>query len=447
MFKKILIANRGEIAIRIIKACQQLKIATVAVYSTADRQALFVQLADEAVCIGPASAKNSYLNREAILMAGINTNADAIHPGYGFLSEDELFAQMCEECGMTWIGPQASLIHDFSDKTNSRKIAKKLGLPIIPGTGMITSEPQLYDQANKLGYPVLLKASHGGGGKGIRMASSAKDLFVKYETVKEEAGSSFLDGSIYLERDFEAARHIEVQVLGMPEKLLILGDRDCSLQKHRQKIIEESNASILTQAERQHLYKLVHQLLDGADYQSLGTVEFLFVQHQFYFLEMNTRLQVEHGITEETSGVDIVQAQIKVAAHEPFELPNLNFQGHAIECRLNAENDMTAHLFETGKLTEFAMPTGIRVDTGLQRGDVLTPFYDRLLAKIIVYGTDRTMAVKKMQDALAQTKVNGIGTNLKQLKQIISSEQFIKDNYYIHSVGKMMEESTHESFA
>ncbi|MBU7563020.1 acetyl-CoA carboxylase biotin carboxylase subunit [Pediococcus ethanolidurans] len=447
MFKKILIANCGEIAIRIIKACQQLKIATVAVYSTADRQALFVQLADEAVCIGPASAKNSYLNREAILMAGINTNADAIHPGYGFLSEDELFAQMCEECGMTWIGPQASLIHDFSDKTNSRKIAKKLGLPIIPGTGMITSEPQLYDQANKLGYPVLLKASHGGGGKGIRMASSAKDLFVKYETVKEEAGSSFLDGSIYLERDFEAARHIEVQVLGMPEKLLILGDRDCSLQKHRQKIIEESNASILTQAERQHLYKLVHQLLDGADYQSLGTVEFLFVQHQFYFLEMNTRLQVEHGITEETSGVDIVQAQIKVAAHEPFELPNLNFQGHAIECRLNAENDMTAHLFETGKLTEFAMPTGIRVDTGLQRGDVLTPFYDRLLAKIIVHGTDRTMAVKKMQDALAQTKVNGIGTNLKQLKQIISSEQFIKDNYYIHSVGKMMEESTHESFA
>lgn len=447
MFKKILIANRGEIAIRIIKACQQLKIATVAVYSTADRQALFVQLADEAVCIGPASAKNSYLNREAILMAGINTNADAIHPGYGFLSEDELFAQMCEECGMTWIGPQASLIHDFSDKTNSRKIAKKLGLPIIPGTGMITSEPQLYDQANKLGYPVLLKASHGGGGKGIRMASSAKDLFVKYETVKEEAGSSFLDGSIYLERDFEAARHIEVQVLGMPEKLLILGDRDCSLQKHRQKIIEESNASILTQAERQHLYKLVHQLLDGADYQSLGTVEFLFVQHQFYFLEMNTRLQVEHGITEETSGVDIVQAQIKVAAHEPFELPNLNFQGHAIECRLNAENDMTAHLFETGKLTEFAMPTGIRVDTGLQRGDVLTPFYDRLLAKIIVHGTDRTMAVKKLQDALAQTKVNGIGTNLKQLKQIISSEQFIKDNYYIHSVGKMMEESTHESFA
>lgn len=446
MFKKILIANRGEIAIRIIKACQQLKIATVAVYSTADRQALFVQLADEAVCIGPASAKNSYLNREAILMAGINTNADAIHPGYGFLSEDELFAQMCEECGMTWIGPQASLIHDFSDKTNSRKIAKKLGLPIIPGTGMITSEPQLYDQANKLGYPVLLKASHGGGGKGIRMASSAKDLFVKYETVKEEAGSSFLDGSIYLERDFEAARHIEVQVLGMPEKLLILGDRDCSLQKHRQKIIEESNASILTQAERQHLYKLVHQLLDGADYQSLGTVEFLFVQHQFYFLEMNTRLQVEHGITEETSGVDIVQAQIKVAAHEPFELPNLNFQGHAIECRLNAENDMTAHLFETGKLTEFAMPTGIRVDTGLQRGDVLTPFYDRLLAKIIVHGTDRTMAVKKMQDALAQTKVNGIGTNLKQLKQIISSEQFIKDHYYIHSVGKMMEESTHESF-
>ncbi|MCT3034892.1 acetyl-CoA carboxylase biotin carboxylase subunit [Pediococcus parvulus] len=447
MFKKILIANRGEIAIRIIKACQQLKIATVAVYSTADRQALFVQLADEAVCIGPASAKNSYLNREAILMAGINTNADAIHPGYGFLSEDELFAQMCEECGMTWIGPQASLIHDFSDKTNSRKIAKKLGLPIIPGTGMITSEPQLYDQANKLGYPVLLKASHGGGGKGIRMASSAKDLFVKYETVKEEAGSSLLDGSIYLERDFEAARHIEVQVFGMPEKLLILGDRDCSLQKHRQKIIEESNASILTQAERQHLYKLVHQLLDGADYQSLGTVEFLFVQHQFYFLEMNTRLQVEHGITEETSGVDIVQAQIKVAAHEPFELPNLNFQGHAIECRLNAENDMTAHLFETGKLTEFAMPTGIRVDTGLQRGDVLTPFYDRLLAKIIVHGTDRTMAVKKMQDALAQTKVNGIGTNLKQLKQIISSEQFIKDNYYIHSVGKMMEESTHESFA
>ncbi|WP_427910669.1 biotin carboxylase N-terminal domain-containing protein [Pediococcus parvulus] len=447
MFKKVLIANRGEIAVRIIKACHQLNIVAVAVYSTADRQAQFVRLADESVCIGPASAKNSYLNREAILMAGINTNADAVHPGYGFLSEDELFAQMCEECGMTWIGPQASLIHDFSDKTNSRRIAKQRGLPIIPGSGMITSETQLYDQANKLGYPILLKASHGGGGKGIRMAHSAKELFAKYQIVKEEADSSFLDGSIYLERDFEDARHIEVQVLGLPDKLLILGDRDCSLQRHRQKIIEESNASVLTKPERQELYKLVHQLLDDANYQSLGTVEFLLVQHQFYFLEMNTRLQVEHSITEETSGVDIVQAQIKAAAHNSLGFSYVTFDGHAIECRLNAENDLTNFVFETGKLQTFLMPTGVRVDTGLQSGDKVTPFYDRLLAKIIVYAPDRDQAIRQMQRALSQVEVCGIGTNLTELKRVVASQKFVTDQYDIHSVGKLMEESNHESYA
>lgn len=447
MFRKVLIANRGEIAVRIISACQKLGIATVAVYSEADREALFVKQADESVCIGPAAAVNSYLNREAILMAGINTNADAVHPGYGFLSEDALFAQMCEECGMTWIGPQASLIHDFSDKTNSRALAQKRGLPIIPGSGMITSEPQLYAKANAIGYPVLLKASHGGGGKGIRLVHSAKELFEKYQLVKEEAGSSFLDGTIYLERAFEKARHIEVQVLGMPDQLLILGDRDCSLQKNRQKIIEESNAAILTKKERTTLYKLVHQLLDRSNYQSLGTVEFLFVHHHFYFLEMNTRLQVKHGVTEETSGIDIVQAQIRVAANEKPVVHQIEFTGHAIECRLNAETNVAKQQFETGRLTQFDLPTDVRVDTGLQNGDEITPFYDRLLAKIIVYAKTREAAIKKMQIVLSDVKVTGIGTNLSQLKQLINSTQFAENHYNIHSVGKLMEAGSHESYA
>lgn len=447
MFRKVLIANRGEIAVRIISACQKLGIATVAVYSEADREALFVQQADEAVCIGPANAMDSYLNREAILMAGVNTNADAVHPGYGFLSEDDLFAKMCAECGITWIGPQPTLIHDFSDKTNSRTLAEKCGLPIIPGSGMITSEPQLYAKANALGYPVLLKASHGGGGKGIRLVHSAKELFDKYQLVKEEAGASFLDGAIYLERAFEDARHIEVQVLGMPDQLLILGDRDCSLQKNRQKIIEESNAQILTKAERTILYKLVHQLLDKSHYQSLGTVEFLFVHHQFYFLEMNTRLQVEHGVTEETSGIDIVQAQIQVAAGKKLSIQQVEFTGHAIECRLNSENEASHHQFETGQLTQFKLPSGVRVDTGLQKGDVITPFYDRLLAKIIVSGKTREAAIEKMKTALKQVEVTGVGTNLKQLKQLINSSQFAENHYHIHSVGKLMEEQSHESYA
>ncbi|WP_412988742.1 acetyl/propionyl/methylcrotonyl-CoA carboxylase subunit alpha [Pediococcus siamensis] len=447
MFKKVLIANRGEIAVRIIKACRKLGIATVAVYSQADRKALFVQLADEAVCIGPASAKASYLNREAILMAGINTNADAVHPGYGFLSEDELFAQMCAECGLTWIGPRPQLIHDFSDKTHSRKIAQQRGLPIIPGSGLITSETELYAQASALGYPVLLKASHGGGGKGIRVARSAKELLAKYQVVKEEAGTSFLDSAIYLERDFEDARHIEVQVLGLPKQLVILGDRDCSLQKHRQKVIEESNASILTSKERQQLYHLVHQLLDEAQYESLATVEFLFVHHKFYFLEMNTRLQVEHGVTEETSGVDIVCAQIKVAAKMPFTVPHLDFKGHAIECRLNAENDLKAQIFESGKLTQFKLPPAVRIDTGFQAGDLVTPFYDRLLAKIIVYAKDRPTAIKKMQAALAAIQIDGIGTNLAELKRIVKSRSFIEDRYHIHSVAQLMEEAKNESYA
>ncbi len=447
MFKKVLIANRGEIAIRIIRACQKMDIATVAVFSKADQDAMFVQLADEAVCIGPAAAKDSYLNREAILMAGINTHADAIHPGYGFLSEDELFAQMCEECGMTWIGPQAAHIRNFSDKTHSRKIALNRGLTVIPGSEMISSEPQLYAAAIKLGYPVLLKASHGGGGKGIRKANSAKELLAKYETVKEEAGMSFLDSTVYLERDFETARHIEVQVLGWRDHLMILGDRDCSLQKHRQKIIEESNASVLNKAERQHLYQLVHQLLDDAHYESLGTVEFLFVHHQFYFLEMNTRLQVEHGVTEETSQVDIVQAQIQVAARETPNLRTIHFKGHAIECRLNAENDLEEGQFETGRLDQFCLPEKARVDTGLKASDQVTPYYDRLLAKIIVSAKTRKMAILKMQDALEQVRIEGIGSNLSELKQLVHSKAFMEDHYTIHSVEELMGETKNESYA
>jgi acetyl-CoA carboxylase biotin carboxylase subunit len=429
MFKKILVANRGEIAIRIIKASHQLGIQTVAVFATADRDAPFVKLADEAICIGPAPATESYLNREAILMAGIITNCDALHPGYGFLSEDPLFAEMVEETPMTWIGPQAPMIQQFADKKASRQFAQKQNVPTIPGSDELKDQAALLQAATKIGYPLLLKASFGGGGKGIRVAQNEIELRQAIAVVQQEAGASFGASPLYLERDMRNARHIEVQVLGLGDQLLILGDRNCSIQLRRQKVLEESPAELTTD-QRHQLYQQVHHLLDQTGYQSLGTVEFLQVADQFYFLEMNTRLQVEHGVTEETTGIDIVQTQIKVAAKQNQLVQVTKKPVHAIEVRINA--------LTPGTLCQFEFPSDLRVETGYQAGMQVTPFYDALLAKVIVTGANREAAVARLTVALAQIKLDGVDTNLADVIKLVASPVFQTGNYQINSYQKLL---------
>lgn len=427
MFKKLLIANRGEIACRIIRACRRLNITTVAVYSTADRNALFVSQADEAYCIGPANAKDSYLNREAVLMAGVIANVDSIHPGYGFLSEDALFAQMCAQCDITWLGPSPKLIELMGNKAAARKFAASRGIAIIPGTFVLDDFTQTKQAAQKMGYPLLIKASQGGGGKGIRRVNNVTQLQTQLAIAKQEAVSSFASNEIYLEKVLQDARHIEVQIIGdQAGNIQILGDRDCTLQNRRQKVIEESPATFITPAQRRELTQAVYQLLHGSSYQGLGTIEFLFNQDRFYFLEMNTRLQVEHGVTETTTGLDIVLLQLQLAANEarlPGCIPSND--GVAIECRLTLTTPT-----QVNQLKQFSFPAGMRVDTGYQAGDIIPPYYDALLAKMIVSAPTRDEAIAKMQTALAQVNINGVQSNLNQLRMIITSDWY-QNNHVI----------------
>ncbi|MFB9768269.1 acetyl-CoA carboxylase biotin carboxylase subunit [Lactiplantibacillus modestisalitolerans] len=435
MFHKILIANRGEIAVRIITACHQLNIQTVAVCSTADRGAWYTQLADEVVCIGPAAANASYLNAEAILMAAINTHADAIHPGYGFLAENADFATMCAECGITWIGPQTSQIKLMGDKAQAKEFARQRGVPVLTGRSIQgLTWPAIKRVALQIGFPLVLKASHGGGGKGIRVISDAHDLHQRLRVARQEAAASFLNDSMYLEQYLDQARHIEVQVLGAGAQLYILGDRDCSLQLHKQKVIEESPASVLTAAQRQQLYRLSQQLLAGTNYQSLGTIEYLFADGAFYFMEMNTRLQVEHGVTELTTGVDIVVAQIRQAAGLPLHFSadiGLHPRCTAIEARLTA----TLPVKQT-RIEKLNWPRGVRVDTGYRTGDQLVTMYDGLIAKLMVTGPTRAQAVSHLQTALGLVQMSGPATNLAFLRQTVARPAFEQDRLTIHSLAQ-----------
>jgi len=434
MFHKLLIANRGEIAVRIIKACRQLNIRTVAVCSTVDRHAWYTELADEVVCIGPAAATGSYLNAEAILMAAINTHADAIHPGYGFLAENADFAAMCAECGITWIGPQASQIQLMGDKSQAKDYARRQGVPVLAGRSIQgLAWPQIKAIANQIGFPLVLKASHGGGGKGIRVLADSHALHQQLRVARAEAAAAFLNDAMYLEQFLPKARHIEVQVLGTGSKLHILGDRDCSLQLHKQKVLEESPASILTADRRQELYHLSRQLLATANYQSLGTIEYLFAAGQFYFMEMNTRLQVEHGVTELTTGIDIVVAQIKQAAGESLQLAStaaLTPARTAIEARITATVPVVQTL-----ITTFDWPADVRVDTGYRAGDQLVTMYDGLIAKLMVSGTNRAQAVQRLQRALAAVNLVGPATNLAFLRQTVARPAYVADTYTIHSLA------------
>ncbi|RRK11872.1 ATP-grasp domain-containing protein [Lactiplantibacillus garii] len=435
MFRKLLIANRGEIAVRIIKACRELNIQTVAVCSTADRGAWYTQLADEVVCIGPAAANQSYLNAEAILMAAINTHADAIHPGYGFLSENAEFAAMCAECGITWIGPQPAQIKLMGDKARAKDFARRQGVPVLAGCSIQGSNwSEIKPIAQRLGFPLVLKASHGGGGKGIRVIQDVHTLHQQLRVARQEAAASFLNDAMYLEHYLKRARHVEVQVLGTAQGLLILGDRDCSLQLHKQKVIEESPASILTTAQRQSLYQLTRQLLAGTQYESLGTVEFLFADGQFYFMEMNTRLQVEHGVTELTTGVDIVQAQIKQAAGVAVQIApdtGLHPRCTAIEARITATLPIRRTTIE--RLT---WPQNVRVDTGYRTGDDLVTMYDGLIAKLMVTGPTRKVAVTALRRALTTVKLLGPETDLAFLRATVARPEYVQDEYSIHSLSR-----------
>ncbi|MFZ2353845.1 biotin carboxylase N-terminal domain-containing protein [Paucilactobacillus nenjiangensis] len=436
MFKKVLIANRGEIACRLIRACQQLNIKTVAVYSTVDKDATFVQMADEAFCIGSSAATASYLNREAVLMAGVIANVDAIHPGYGFLAEDGMFVQMCEQCGIQWLGPRSEIIALMGDKASARKFAASRGVAIIPGTQVIDDTEKITVAATKLGFPLLIKASRGGGGKGIKKVTRLEELDNMVQLAKGESQSAFANGEIYLEKVLTQARHIEIQIIGDQKgHIQILGDRDCTLQIGRQKVIEESTATFITGAQRRELGQAVHQLLDGVGYQGLGTVEFLFCEDRFYFLEMNTRLQVEHGVTEATSGLDVVLLQLQLASGQG-KIASENTPTHsgvAIEARISMNLNS-----KEARLDTFEVPADVRVDTGYQTGDKITPYYDALLAKLIVHGETRMAAIQKMQQALSEVRISGIDTNLELLQQIMDNTKYQQNSFTIETLDAGM---------
>ncbi|VHL75185.1 acetyl-CoA carboxylase biotin carboxylase subunit [Streptococcus pyogenes] len=438
MFKKILIANRGEIAVRIIRAARELGISTVAVYSEADKEALHTILADEAICIGPARSKESYLNMNSVLSAAIVTGAQAIHPGFGFLSENSKFATMCEEMNIKFIGPSASVMDKMGDKINARSEMIKAGVPVIPGTdGEVYNAQEALAIANKIGYPVMLKASAGGGGKGIRKVETEADLEAAFNAASKEALGAFGNGAMYLEKVIYPARHIEVQILGDAYGNIIhLGERDCSLQRNNQKVLEESPSIAIGNTLRHEMGQAAVRAAEAVAYENAGTIEFLLDEdsEKFYFMEMNTRIQVEHPVTEFVTGVDIVKEQIKIAAGQPLAInqEDITITGHAIECRINAENTAFNFAPSPGKITDLYMPSGgvgLRVDSAVYNGYAIPPYYDSMIAKIIVHGSNRFDALMKMQRALVELEIEGIITNTDFQLDLISDKRVIAGDY------------------
>lgn len=437
MFSKVLIANRGEIAVRVIRACRELGIATVAVYSKADQDALHTQLADEAICIGSAKASESYLNVQQILSAAIVTKAEAIHPGFGFLSENSQFASMCGECNIKFIGPKSQTILAMGNKVNARELMKKAKVPVIPGSdGRIETVAEALEIAENVGYPVMLKAAAGGGGKGIRKITSAQELPKQFLAAQQEAKAAFGNDEMYLEKIIYPAKHIEVQVLGDSfGQVVHLGERDCSLQRNNQKVLEEAPSVAVTAEERQHLGEIAVTAAKAVDYESAGTIEFLMDQQgEFYFMEMNTRIQVEHPVTEMITGIDIVKEQLRIAAGEKLtkQQAEIQFTGHAIECRINAENPAMNFAPAPGTLTNVLLPAGglgIRVDSAVYTGYTIPPFYDSMIAKIIVHGENRFDALMKMQRSLSELVTEGVTTNADFQLDLISHPAVIQGEY------------------
>ena len=438
MFRKILIANRGEIAVRIIRAARELGIETVAVYSTADKEALHTLLADEAVCIGPAKSTESYLNMSAVLSAAVLTGAEAIHPGFGFLSENSKFATMCEEVGIKFIGPSAKVMDLMGDKINARKQMIKAGVPVIPGSdGEVYTAEEALEIAERIGYPVMLKASAGGGGKGIRKVEKPEDLVAAFESASSEAQAAFGNGAMYMERVIYPARHIEVQILADQHGHVVhLGERDCSLQRNNQKVLEESPSIAIGKTLRNRIGSAAVRAAESVGYENAGTIEFLYDEGkgEFYFMEMNTRVQVEHPVTEFVTGVDIVKEQIKIAAGQELSVTqeDIVIKGHAIECRINAENPAFNFAPSPGKITNLYLPSGgvgLRVDSAVYPGYTIPPYYDSMIAKIIVHGENRFDALMKMQRALYELEIDGVTTNSSFQLDLISDSHVIAGDY------------------
>ena len=428
MFTKILIANRGEIAIRVIRACKEMGISTVAVYSEADRESLHVALADQAICIGGARAEESYLNGERIVSAALATHAQAIHPGYGFLSENAEFAALCKQYGIVFIGPPAEVISHMGDKDTARRLMKENGVPTTPGTDILKDAGEAKKAAEQIGYPVLIKASAGGGGKGIRLVERPEDMERAFQTASSEAEKAFGDGRMYMEKYLDPVKHIEVQLLADEEgNIVCLGERECSIQRNNQKLIEESPSPAVTPQLRARLMDTAARAAKASHYVNAGTVEFLMDRdHNFYFMEMNTRLQVEHPVSELVTGVDIVKWQIRIAAGVPldFTQEDIRVQGAAIECRINAKGP--------GKVGFFHTPGGpwVRFDTFLYEGYEIPPYYDSMLGKMIVYSSTREAAIRKMMAALSELVVWGTQNNIEDQIEIIRDERFKKGDYY-----------------
>lgn len=441
--KKVLIANRGEIALRIIRACRDMGIRTVAVYSSADKNAMHTQLADESVCIGPAPVRDSYLNESAILTAALLTNSDAIHPGYGFLSENADFARKVEEHGIIWIGPSPDMIDRMGDKVNAKQTAIKCGLPVVPGSdGAIKSLPDALKWANKIGYPVMLKAASGGGGRGIRPVMSADDMAEAYQITKNEAKSGFGDDTIYMEKLLLHPRHIEFQVLGDNHgNVVILGERDCSLQRKNQKVMEECPAAILTQKQRDDMIEICKTAAKKMGYSNVGTFEFMYEDGQFYFLEMNTRLQVEHPVTEAVYGIDLVREQIRVAAGERlgYNQSNIVPHGHAIEFRINAEDPET-FIPNPGQITQYAPSggLGVRVDSAVYTGYTIPPTYDSMIAKLIVHAQNRSACIMRADRALDEFIIEGVKTTIPLHKRLLANSDVRKLNIDNHWLEKFL---------
>lgn len=437
MFDKILIANRGEIAVRIIRACREMGIKTVAVFSEPDREALHAQLADEAVCIGSAKAADSYNNMTNIICAAVEKKVQAIHPGFGFLSENSTFAAMCEECNIKFIGPAPSVIDAMGNKSNARNMMIQADVPVIPGSdGIVENLEQAYETAEKLGYPVMVKASAGGGGKGIRIVHKKEELQKAYESAKSETKAAFGDDTMYMEKVIENARHIEVQVLGDNYGNVIhLGERDCSLQRKNQKVLEEAPSPAISAEVRGEMCAAAVRAAKAAGYQSAGTIEFLYDKAgKFYFMEMNTRVQVEHPVTEMITGIDIIKEQIRIADGEKLSMKqeDVMISGHAIECRINAENPDKGFAPCPGLIDYLLLPAGglgIRVDTAVYEGYEIPPYYDSMIAKVIVHGKDRREAIAKMRRALYEFIIDGIDTNIEFQNRILNHKDYLAGKY------------------
>lgn len=436
MFTKVLIANRGEIALRIIRTLRDMGIRSVAVHSDVDRDSLHVQLADEAICIGGPRPAESYLNKVAVLQAALMTGAEAIHPGFGFLAENASFAKMCNEYGVTFIGPPSEVIDAMGNKSKARNTMKKAAVPIIPGTeGALADYAACLKEARQLGFPVLIKAAAGGGGKGMRPAYSEAELEQAYDSAKREAANAFGDDTLYLEKIIAPAKHIEVQILADNfGNVVHIGERDCSMQRNRQKVIEESPAASLNPILREEMGKAAVKAAKAAGYRNAGTIEFLLDEEgKFYFMEMNTRIQVEHAVSEEVSGLDLIKAQILIAAGEalPYKQKQIELRGHAIECRINAENPELNFCPSAGQITALHLPGGIgvRVDTMVYDGYDILPYYDAMIGKIITYGDNREEAIIRMRRALKEVIVGGINTNTAWLLELLNDPVFIAGNF------------------